>query len=255
MKVSIITSCYNRDKTIRSAIESVLSQDYANIEYIVVDGASKDSSLSIINEFRDRITTIISEADHGMYEAINKGIRVATGDIIGLMHSDDLLYTTDTISKIVRQMEEAKAHILYGNGVFVNQHDTTKIVRNWISGEYKRNKMESGWLPLHPTVYIRKECFDIMGLYNESYRIAADSDFLVRYMYNADFKITYYNDYIVVMRMGGLSTNPKMMRQKWREDIRLYRSHGLNPFWALGCKIISKVPQFISAKFMKKQSI
>lgn len=250
MKVSIITSCYNREATIRDAIESVLSQDYPDIEYIVVDGASNDNSLSIINEYKDRIATIISEPDKGMYEGINKGMRAATGDVIGLIHSDDFFYSTATISKIVKQIEEQKADILYGNGLFVDFTDTSKVVRNWISGTYKKSNMRNGWLPLHPTVYIRKECFDQMGLYNENYKIAADSDFLVRYMYNGDFKVTYYNDYVVRMRMGGLSTDPKKMKYKWAEDIRLYKSHGFNPYWTLGCKILSKIPQFISAKLI-----
>ncbi len=253
MKVSIITSCYNREATIRDAIESVLSQDHPDIEYIVVDGASKDNSLSIINEYKDRIATIISEPDKGMYEGINKGMRAATGDVIGLIHSDDFFYSTDTISKIVKQIKEQKADILYGNGLFVDFTDTSKVVRNWISGEYKKSNMRNGWLPLHPTVYIRKECFDQMGLYNENYKIAADSDFLVRYMYNGDFKVTYYNDYVVRMRMGGLSTDPKKMKQKWSEDIRLYKSHGFNPYWTLMCKIASKIPQFISAKLIKNK--
>ncbi|MFR9543210.1 MAG: glycosyltransferase family 2 protein [Rikenellaceae bacterium] len=252
MKVSIITSCYNREATIRDAIESVLSQDYPDIEYIVVDGASKDNSLSIINEYKDRISTIISEPDKGMYEGINKGMRAATGDIIGLIHSDDFFYSADTVSKIVKQIEEQKADILYGNGLFVDFSDTSKVVRNWVSGTYKKSSMRNGWLPLHPTVYIRKECFDQMGLYNESYKIAADSDFLVRYMYNGDFKVTYYNDYVVRMRMGGLSTDPQKMKQKWAEDLRLYKSHGFNPYWTLGGKILSKIPQFISAKLIKK---
>ncbi|MFR9547011.1 MAG: glycosyltransferase family 2 protein [Rikenellaceae bacterium] len=253
MKVSIITSCYNREATIRDAIESVLSQDYPDIEYIVVDGASKDNSLSIINEYKDRISTIISEPDKGMYEGINKGMRAATGDIIGLIHSDDFFYSADTVSKIVKQIEEQKADILYGNGLFVDFSDTSKVVRNWVSGTYKKSSMRNGWLPLHPTVYIRKECFDQMGLYNESYKIAADSDFLVRYMYNGDFKVTYYNDYVVRMRMGGLSTDPQKMKQKWAEDLRLYKSHGFNPYWTLGGKILSKIPQFISAKLIKNK--
>ncbi len=252
MKVSIITSCYNREATIRDAIESVLSQDYPDIEYVVVDGASKDNSLSIINEYKDRIATIISDPDKGMYEGINKGMRAATGDVIGLIHSDDFFYSKNTISKIVKQIEAQNADILYGNGLFVDFTNTSKVVRNWISGVYKKSNMRNGWLPLHPTVYIRKECFDQMGLYNESYKIAADSDFLVRYMYNGNFKVTYYNDYIVRMRMGGLSTNPAKMKQKWGEDIRLYKSHGFNPYWTLGCKILSKIPQFISAKLIKK---
>ena len=136
MKVSIITSCFNREATIAQAIESVLAQDYPDIEYIVVDGASKDNSLMVINGYKDRIAKIISEPDHGMYEGINKGIRAATGDIVGLLHSDDFLYSTDIISKIVKMFEKTGADFLYGD-----------------------------------------------GLYDESYKIAADSDFLFRYLY------------------------------------------------------------------------
>lgn len=159
LKVSIITSCYNREITIQSAIESVLSQDYPYIEYIIVDGASKDGSMSIINKYSDRIATIICEPDRGMYEAINKGIRVATGDIIGLLHSDDFFYAKDTISQIVAEYEKTNADLIYGNGLFVDFNNTSLIVRNWISGIYTKSKVRRGWLPLHPTVYIRRECF------------------------------------------------------------------------------------------------
>lgn len=250
MKISIITSCYNRETTIRDAIESVIGQSYLNIEYIVVDGASKDNSLSIINEYKDRITKIISEPDKGMYEGINKGIKVATGDIIGLMHSDDFFYSKDTVERIIREFERTDADLVYGNGLFVDFKDTDKVVRNWISGRYSKQKMHRGWLPLHPTVYIKRECFAQLGLYDESFKIAADSDFLVRYMYEGNLEISYLNEYIVRMRMGGLSTDPEKMKRKWAEDLKLYRNHGFSPYWTLGCKILSKIPQFISAKFM-----
>lgn len=252
LKVSIITSCYNREATIQSAIESVLAQDYPNIEYIIVDGASKDNSMAIINRYTDRISTIISEPDRGMYEAINKGIRAATGDIIGLLHSDDFFYAADTISRMVAEFEKTQADFIYGNGLFVDAEAVSQIVRNWISGTYTKAKVRRGWLPLHPTVYIRRECFSKWGLYDESFKIAADSDFLVRYLYETDLKVAYLNEYIVRMRMGGLSTDRKRMKQKWAEDMRLYRAHGFNPYWALSLKIASKVPQFIQAKFMNK---
>ncbi len=252
MKVSIITSCYNRESTIREAIESVLGQDYPDIEYIVVDGASKDGSLKVINEYKNKISRIISEPDKGMYEAINKGIRAATGDIIGLVHSDDYLYAKDTITKMVQEFKRTGADLVYGNGLFVSFEDTNKVVRNWISGEYNKNKVRRGWLPLHPTVYIRRECMEQWGLYDESFKIAADSDLLVRYLYKASLKVAYLNEYIIKMRMGGLSTDSKRMKQKWGEDLRLYRAHGFNPYWALFLKVASKVPQFIQAKFMKK---
>lgn len=253
MKISIITTCYNREATIRDSIESVLSQDYFNIEYIVVDGASKDQSMNIINEYKDRISTIISEPDNGMYEAINKGIRAATGDFIGLMHSDDLFYDNQIISKLVKQLKQTNSEIIYGNGIFVDKSTQAKVVRNWISGEYKKRKMRRGWLPLHPTVYIKKECFDKIGLYNENYKIAADSDLLIRYLGCGEFKITYFNDYVVIMRMGGLSTNPLSHKKRYAEGIRIYKSYGFNPYLTLARRIISKIPQFISAKFFKNK--
>lgn len=250
MKISIITSCFNREATIGQAIESVLAQNYPDIEYIVVDGASKDHSLEVINRYKDRIAKIISEPDKGMYEGINKGIRAATGDVIGLLHSDDFLYAKDTISRMVRKFEETGADFVYGNGLFVDAQNTDKVVRNWMGGSYSKWKVRHGWLPLHPTCYIRKACFEKYGLYDESYKIAADSDFLVRYLYEANLNVEYLNEYIVRMRMGGLSTDSKRRKKMWEEDIRMYRSHGFNPTWCKLQKMAWKVPQFITAKFM-----
>lgn len=249
MKVSIITSCFNREGTIRDAIESVLAQDYPDIEYIVVDGASTDNSLKIINEYKDRIATVISEPDGGMYEGINKGICAATGDIVGLLHSDDFLFSQQTIANIVENFNKYPIDLTYGNGLFVDCNNTQKVVRNWISGEFNKGKVLKGWLPLHPTVYIKRECMDYWGVYDDTFQIAADSDFLVRYLYEAHLNVLYMNEYIVRMRMGGLSTSFAKTKQKWMEDLRMYREHGFNPYTALVGKITSKIPQFITAKF------
>lgn len=248
MKVSIITSCFNREGTIGQAIESVLNQDYSNIEYIIIDGASTDKSLEIIRKYKDRVTKIISEPDKGMYEALNKGIRIASGDIIGLVHSDDFLYATDTISKIVTTFQNTNADFVYGNGLFVDPEKTDKVIRNWKSGKYSKWKVKHGWLPLHPTCYIKKSCIDKLGLYDETYKIAADSDFLVRYLYEANLKVFYLDEYIVRMRMGGLSTDSKRRKKMWEEDIRMYKNHGFNPTLTKIQKMAWKVPQFITAK-------
>lgn len=250
MKVSLITSCFNREKTIRNSIESVLSQDYSDIEYIIVDGASQDKSLAIINEYKDRISVIISEPDNGMYQGINKGIHRATGDIIGLLHSDDTLYANNTISHIVERFNKTDSELIYGNGLFVDNVNPNKIVRNWISGEYNKMKIKNGWLPLHPTVYIRRRNIEQIGYYDEDFKIAADSDFLIRYLYENNLKVSYLNEYIVRMRMGGASTSLDKTILKWKEDIRLYKNHGFNPYIALPIKILSKIPQFIEAKRM-----
>ena len=251
MKVSIITSCYNRAATIRSAIESVLAQDYNDIEFIVVDGSSTDGSLDIIREYADRISIIISEPDHGMYEAINKGIRVATGEIIGLLHSDDFFYDNGVIGRIVKRIKRTHADFLYGDGLFVNPDNTNKVVRNWIGGGYRLWKVRHGWLPLHPTCYIRRDVMMRLGLYNESYKIAADSDLLVRYLLTGGLTVTYLNEYIVRMRMGGLSTDSAKRKKMCEEDIRVYVSHGLWPTLTKLEKIAWKVPQFVLALLKK----
>jgi len=248
MKVSIITSCYNRKDTIRGTIESVLAQDHPNIEYIVVDGASTDGSMDIIREYEGRIAKVLSESDSGMYEGINKGIRMATGDVVGLLHSDDFFYDSHVVSRIVERMEVTGAEFLYGDGLYVESLNTNKVVRNWIGGSYRLWKVRHGWLPLHPTCYIRRNAIERRGMYNETYKIAADSDFLLRYLLGGDLTVTYLNEYIVRMRMGGLSTDSDKRRQMWYEDVRMYRSHGLDPVTTKIEKMMWKIPQYIRAK-------
>ena len=255
MKISIITSCYNRVSTIRGAIESVLAQDYADIEYIIVDGASTDGSVEVIRDaiegHEDRVK-FISEPDHGMYEAINKGIRMATGDYIGLVHSDDFLYSSHTISDIAKRLEKTHADFLYGDGLFVNAENTDKVVRKWIGGTYRLWKVRHGWLPLHPTCYIRREVMEKLGGYDESYMIAADTDLLVRYLLDNHVKTDYLKKYIVRMRMGGMSTDNSRRAKMWKEDIRVYSSHGFKHVTLTKIeKMLWKVPQFVMAKFMK----
>lgn len=264
MKVSIITTCFNRMDTILGAIESVIIQDYPYIEYIIVDGASSDGSIETIKEAVGRCNTkeykghhpnctfkFVSEPDHGMYEAINKGIKMASGDIIGLVHSDDFLYDAHVISDIVKKFEETGADFVYGDGVFVNAKQIYKAVRNWKSGHYYRWKVRFGWLPLHPTCYIRRDVIMREGLYDENFRIAADSDFLVRLLYKANLKVVYLPRRIIRMRMGGLSTDSEKRRLMWDEDVKLYKAHGFSGIPTKIMKMMWKVPQFIEAKFIK----
>ena len=252
MKVSIITACYNREKTIAQAIESVLGQDYPNIEYIIVDGASTDCSLEVIRSYGSRIHQVISDRDGGMYEAINKGIKAATGDIVGLLHSDDFLIHKGIISQIVERFKNTSADMVYGDGLFVDATNTDKVVRDWRSGSYKRWKVRLGWLPLHPTVYIKRSAMEQHGLYNETYKIAADSDFLIRYLWNADLKVEYLGKYVVRMRMGGLSTDSQRRKAMWKEDVDMFRKNG---FWGVPEKLLKmgwKVPQFVKAKLKRE---
>lgn len=262
MKITIITGCYNRVATLEGAIKSVMAQDYPEIEYIIVDGASKDGAVDLIKRYAALTETdgfkqahpnftfrYISEPDHGMYEALNKGLRMATGDVIGLVHSDDFLYDEHVLSDVMAEFEQSGADFVYGDGLFVDVENTDKPVRNWIGGSYSKTKVKLGWLPLHPTCYLRRQAHEKVGLYNEKYKIAADTDFLVRALYEHDLKVVYLKRYIIRMRMGGLSTDNSKRRAMWKEDIEVYSSHG---FWATPTKIMKmmwKVPQFVSAKF------
>lgn len=252
MKITIITSCYNREETVACAVKSVLAQDYPDIEYIIVDGASTDGSRRVIEETIRGYSNVkyISEPDNGMYEAINKGIRMATGDVIGLMHSDDFFYDRQVVSRIAELMEQSGADFLYGDGLFVDAVHTDKVVRKWIGGIYSKWKVRHGWLPLHPTCYIRRSVYDKYGLYDEMFKIAADTDFLVRTLISAKLKVVYLKNYVVKMRMGGLSTDSARRKQMWEEDIMVYRRYVRFPTITKIEKMMWKVPQFVKAVFM-----
>lgn len=251
MKVSIVTSCFNRVGVVSEAIESVLAQDYDDIEYIVVDAASTDGSLDIIRSYGGRISKIKSEPDHGIYEGLNKGIRMATGDIIGILHSDDVFYANDTVSSVVAEMKRTGAEFLYGNGIFVKLSDPNYVVRDWVSGGYVRDSVKKGWLPLHTTCFVKRVVFDKVGLYDERYKIAADTDWLVRCLYVNSLRVAYLDSYVVRMRMGGASTSFRQMRLKWSEDLAIYKGHGIGRFFPLSLKILSKVPQFVKARLKR----
>jgi glycosyltransferase involved in cell wall biosynthesis len=246
MLVSIITICYNRSQTISNCIQSVLHQDYPYIEYIVIDGSSKDGTTGIIESYGDKIAKFISEPDNGMYDAINKGLALATGDIVGLMHSDDVFYDASVISKIVVSFENnPNTDAIYGNGIYVTNDDEQKTVRNRIGGEYDYKRLKKGWLPLHPTVYIRKSIIDKYGNYDLNFKIASDTEFLLRYLFKYKIKITYLNNYIVKMRMGGLSTSYKRAFQVLYEDYKIYKYHNLSGVRSVFQKKLLAITQYL----------
>lgn len=246
MKVSVITVCYNRKATIEQSIKSVLDQDYPDIEYIVIDGNSSDGTQDIISSYSEKITKYISEPDKGMYDAINKGLNLATGDVIGLMHSDDVFYDTAVVSKIVLGFKNnPNVDAIYGDGIYVTNDDEQKTVRNRIGGEYKFNKLKAGWLPLHPTVYIKKTVLDKYGNYNLDFKIASDTEFLLRYLYKYKINIAYLNSYIVKMRMGGLSTDYKRAFKVLKEDYKIYKFHQMGGFKVVFQKKVLALLQYV----------
>jgi glycosyltransferase len=246
MKVSIITICYNRKETIANAVESVLSQDYPDIEYIVIDGNSTDGTKQILQSYEGKINKFLSEPDKGMYDAINKGLKMATGEVIGLMHSDDEFYDHKVVSKIVELFQKSPSYDgIYGDGVYVTNDTQEKIVRDRIGGEYNYKKLKSGWLPLHPTVYLKKEVIEKLGYYNLDFKIASDTEFLLRYLFKSKINLAYLNTYMVKMRMGGLSTSRSRALEVLYEDYRIYSYHGLPAFRAVFRKKLRALKQYL----------
>ena len=206
MKVSIITVSYNSARTIRETIESVLSQDYPNLEYLVVDGGSTDGTLSILREYADRITRWVSEKDQGMYDAMNKGIAMATGDVIGILNSDDTYMTKHVVSKMIQALTAAQADVVFADLILVDQHHPEKVLRYYDSGNFKPSKFRYGWMPAHPTVFIRKSIYDAVGPFAADYKIAADYEMLIRILAVHTASYCYVAKPIVRMRSGGAST-------------------------------------------------
>lgn len=254
IKISVITITYNSEKTLRDTIESVLSQTYEDIEYIIVDGKSKDSTCDIVRSYGERITHFVSEKDSGLYDALNKGIRMATGDVVGFLHSDDIYASTDILKLIAEAFIHFEVDSVYGDLVYVDQADTSKIIRFWRSGKFHRSKALTGWMPPHPTFYAKRRVYEEYGGFNTTFRIAADYESILRFLVR--FKIsTFYIPLVFVrMRVGGESNKSlKNLIRKSREDIRAMRINGLITVAALFSKNVSKFKQFMPPEWVNRQ--
>lgn len=245
MKVSIITTCFNRKKTIGRAVKSVLSQTYPNIEYIVVDGASNDGTMEVINQYKEQIDILISEPDSGMYEAFNKGIMAATGDIVGLLHSDDTLYDSTTIELVVNEFKKTNADLVYGNGMYISNDEPSKVRRIYPATNHRHFYLYFGWIPLHTTIYVRRKVFESFGLYDTSYSIASDYEISLRWFTNPGISKHFIDRYLVKMSLGGKSTRPGLQKKKSAEDFRIIQKYRLWWYLTLSFKIGRKIPQYI----------
>lgn len=208
MKLTIITVVFNGEKTIKDCIESVLKQNYDYIEYIIIDGNSSDSTLKIIKEYGENIDFVLSESDTGIYDAINKGINLATGDIIGILNSDDFFSDYMVASRIVESfLRDQKMEALFSDVKFVDKENTNKVLRYYSSKFFKPWMFKFGFQPAHPTFYARKELFDKYGLYRIDLKIAGDFELMLRFLLKNKIKYKYVNDMWVKMRIGGISTS------------------------------------------------
>jgi glycosyltransferase involved in cell wall biosynthesis len=249
MKISIITVVWNNKETIKDAIESVLNQTYKNIEYIIVDGASSDGTIEIIKEYGSKIDKFISEPDRGLYDAMNKGIKLATGDVVGILNSDDFYIDDKVVEEVVKVFEAKKIDSLFADLVYVHPHDVNKIVRHYDSSHFSPSKFAYGWMPAHPTFFVKREIYEKYGLFKTDYRIAADYELLVRFLYRYKIKYFYLNSVLIKMRTGGISTNG--LQSNWvlnQEIIRACKENGLstNIF-----KVLSKYPKKIIGLWRK----
>ena len=230
MKVSIITVCFNAEKFLAETIESVLSQNYKEVEYIVIDGLSTDSSIKIINKYRNKISYFVSERDNGMYDAMNKGLAIATGDIIGILNAGDVYFNDSVISEVVQKISNKDA--LYADLNYVKENNVLEIVRSWKSGIFNLKSFKFGWMPPHPTLFVRKSKYLEFGNYRIDYKTAADYELMLRLFYKNNCSAAYLNKVIVNMRTGGVSNSKLSNRLNAnREDRKAWRDNDLKPFW------------------------
>ncbi len=254
VKISVITITYNSEKTLRDTIESVLGQSYDNIEYIIVDGKSKDSTCEIVASYGDRISKFVSEKDDGLYDALNKGIRMATGDVVGFLHSDDIYASTESVKMIAEAFIKFNTDSVYGDLVYVDQNDTDKIIRFWRSRKFSRSRALTGWMPPHPTFYVKREVYEKYGGFNTTFRIAADYESVLRFLVRFHVTTFYIPLVLIRMRVGGESNKSvSNIIRKSLEDIRAMNINGILFFAALFNKNASKFKQFMPPEWVNRQ--
>jgi glycosyltransferase len=244
MKVSIITACRNSESTIEDALLSVQAQTYEHIEHIIVDGNSDDGTISVLEKHKNKISKMIREPDEGIYDALNKGIKISEGDIIAFLHADDIYYAKDSVSKIVEEFHETDADAVYGDLLYVNKHDTDKRIRKWISGDFHFRKLKYGWMPPHPALFIKKAVYDKYGDFDKTFRISADYDIILRFLGSRQIRVRYLPGIVLKMRVGGESNKSlKNIIRKMKEDVKALKKNKFGGLPTVLLKNVIKIPQ------------
>lgn len=246
MRVSIITVCYNSGATLEATLRSVLDQDHPDIEFIVVDGASTDNTPVIIEKYKDKISKYISKKDEGMYFAANKGIALATGEVVGMLNSDDVYANPRIISRIVKEFQQKKTDSIYGDLQYVSRDQREKVIRHWRSQPYDPPLFLKGWMPPHPTFFVKRKCYADFGKFNTSFAISADYELMLRFLYKHRITSSYIPEVLVKMRTGGISNVTLKSRLiANREDRKAWKINGLKAGnLTLLLKPLSKLRQF-----------
>jgi glycosyltransferase involved in cell wall biosynthesis len=248
VKLSIITVVYNNEKTIKDALNSVLGQTYRDIEYIIIDGKSKDNTVSIIKEYENKLDYFISEKDFGIYDAMNKGIKAASGDIIGILNSDDLYQDSTVLETVMTQfIQSPELDIVYGDLVYVKSDNIDKVIRNWKSNNYHTNFFENGNVPPHPSLFVKKKVYEETGLFNLDFKLAADYELMLRIFKKHNFKSKYINKVIVKMRLGGATNQSFSNIKKQNKEILLaWKYNKLKvPLLLMPLRILKRLAQFV----------
>lgn len=250
MKISIITVCYNSESTIKDTIHSVIGQSFKNIEYIIMDGGSADSTLAIIDQYKDKISKIVSEPDNGMYDALNKAIDLCTGEVIAILNSDDIYADEKVIEDVMNMFGNQKVEAVYGDLNYVLKEDLTKLSRNWKAGDFNDNRFINGWMPPHPSFFVRKDCYNKYGKFNLGLVSAADYELMLRFIHKYKIRLAYLPRVLVYMREGGLSNTTISSRLRGnKEDKLAWRINNLKPrFYTTYLKPLRKIKQFLPKK-------
>jgi glycosyltransferase len=247
LKVSIITATWNSEATIKFALGSVREQNYLNIEHIIIDGQSSDSTLNLIENYGSKTVKVVSEADNGIYDALNKGLNLASGDIVGFLHSDDVFSNNHVISDLVDAFKNSEIDAVYGDLEYVSYNNPETIIRYWKSKNFAFSELKRGWMPPHPTFFMKADNYHKFGGFNTKYKISSDYDHLLRCFLTKDFNAYYLPSVITKMRLGGLSNRSiKNILLKMFEDFSIMRQHGIFPLTALLGKNLSKLIQFFN---------
>jgi glycosyltransferase involved in cell wall biosynthesis len=245
MKITIITPAFNSATTIRDTLQSIDCQDYTKVEHLVMDGGSKDDTLKICAEFPK--VQVHSSPDKGLYDAMNKGLALATGDIVGILNSDDFYAHHSVLKQVAAQFEQTNSDALYGDLQYIDAQETQKILRHWCAGTYHTNRFPMGWMPPHPTFFVRRSVYERYGLFNTNLRFSADYELMLRFIHRYKISVSYLPEVLVKMRAGGVSNASFSNRWKANQEDRLaWRMNGLHPRWyTLLWKPLSKIGQFI----------
>jgi glycosyltransferase involved in cell wall biosynthesis len=243
LKISIVTATYNCVDVVLNCLSSVSNQSYPDVSHVVIDGASNDGTLELLQD--QNLAVLVSEPDLGLYDALNKALKYADGGIVGVLHSDDVFADADVLSRVVNEFLKSDTDLLYGDLCYVNSANPEQIVRYWNAGEFSYSRLAQGWMAPHPTVFIRTELFQHFGGYDLRYRIAADYDWLLRMLITESLNVTYLPEVLVYMRTGGVSNRSlSNLCRKSMEDWEIIRKHQIGGVWTLLSKNLSKVSQF-----------